>query len=226
MGEPVTIVGTEIPETTTIRWEGKKPIRHFVFSLRQSKNKNIRKNHLPQHSLVLFKEDHTPNPKVTANTADDVIPFAKSLAARTTPLPDKDAGPIDLPITEQCWVVLELEDDINWRFSSTQPAVTTKAPETPLAPNKIGLNANLRYVYDDDAHTVVDDPAKGPEGANCRIVYFRVVGRAKDKVQGMNFVVELYPVADKNGVVVGKVIPLIIDPDVPNEGGPGYPSPP
>jgi len=227
MGEQVTIVGTAIPDATTIRWDGPKPIRHFVFSLRQAKNERIQEMNLPQHSLVLFKTEHTADPADSAATADDVIPFARAMAERARrkdALPRKDAGPIDLDITGQCWVVLELAEDINWRFSSQQPAVTTKVAETPLAPGKTGLNADLRYVYDDEAHTVVADPAQGPAGVNCRIVYFRVVGRAEGKGQGMNFVVELYTVVE-NGVA-DKVIPLIIDPDVPNDGGTGFPSPP
>ncbi|MFL5297949.1 MAG: nucleotide synthetase [Phenylobacterium sp.] len=225
MGEQLTISGVPIPETTDIRWEGPKPIRHFVFALRQASNRRIEQMNLPQHSLVLFREEQTPNPATRATTVEEAAAYAAALATAQKDYPRKDAGPIDLPITDQCWVVLELEKDINWRFSSTQPAVTTKAAETPLdhdGVEKSGLNANLRYAYPNG--DVVADPEKGPAGFNCRVVFFRVVGRAKDERQAMNFVVELYTVVEKG--VAGKVIPLIIDPDVPNDGTTGFPSPP
>jgi hypothetical protein len=226
MPDQVTISsGTPIPDGTDIRWDGPKPVRHFLFSLRQASNRRIREKNLPQHSLVLFREEQTPTPPRMAETVDQVSELASLLAKAQADYPEEPAGPIDLPITDQCWVILELEKDINWRFSSTQPAVTTKAPEEPLVNGgvkKFGLNANLRYAYENGV--VVDDPAKGPADVNCRIVFFRVVGRAKGEVQGMNFVVELYTVVAKG--VAGKVIPLIIDPDVPNDGGTGFPSPP
>jgi hypothetical protein len=223
-------VGTPIPEKTNIRWEGAKPIRHFVYHLRQASDARKAEMNLPEHALVLFKVERTVNPPAMAATVDEMAAYASQIAKTNADYWErKDERPsasgVNIDADAQCWILIELQKTINWRFSTSHPAVTTKAPEPAFIYNgetKYGFNANLRYAYEDG--TVVDDPGKGPPGVNCRFVFFRLMGRPDKVTQGMNFVVELYTVV--RGGVAGHVIPIIIDPDIPEPGTSSFPSPP
>jgi hypothetical protein len=123
----------------------------------------------------------------------------------------KRASNLNFEIHEPSWLMVELDPSINWRFSTTHPAVTTKqvVPE--------GSNGDLRHVFHDAGQLRT---SKDPGNDDCRFVFFRVIRRGKGEVQGFNFAIEIYQKAE--GRVVYE-IPIIVDPDVPETGQEGFP---
>ena len=79
---------------------------------------------------------------------------------------------------------MELDDTINWRFSTNHPAATTKraVPE--------GSNATLRYVVKRKDGRL--ELRTGVPAETCRFMFFRVVRRRKGETQGFNLAIELY----------------------------------
>jgi hypothetical protein len=147
----------------------------------------------------------------------------EKLVKPTDPMNHEETG-IDIDVVEQCWILLELDSEVNWRFATGHPAVTTKMMDEYLVGDddikRYGFNANLRYVYDDKVvyyEEVQNDDI-------CRMVFLQVLYRAKKKRRGMNIAVELFDVIP--GAAPTRTIPLIIDPDVPDDGHDGFPDPP
>jgi hypothetical protein len=226
MSKPPYVAGHKLKKGTTVRWDAPRPVRHFVYTIRQATNSNIQKNDLPQHSLMIFKVERSESPPAMLETVEQMKAYVGNLAKTNPTYPGRGTtSNVGIFTDEQCWVILELAPDVNWRFAQNQPAVTTKEEEVPFhhgGVKKEGFNSDLHYAY--DGGKVVEDPEDGPSDKRCRFVFFRVVRRDKDEKTGMNFVVEFYR-AVTNGVP-GQVIPLIIDPDVPDDGQPGFPDPP
>jgi len=227
MSEQLLITGNAIPDDKTAEWTQRKPIRHFRYTIRQSTNGNIDKHGLPQHSLVLFKTERTPTPAPMASDLADMASFVKSMATAVGSS-WTSAQSLGVALDTQSWLIFELADDVNWRFSGSRPAVTTKKADPGYKDSTTGAkrphsNANLRYVFVDDKGgvTVESDPAKGPANVDCRMVFFQVVGRAKDERQGMNLIVEFFQ--DRQDGIANRFIPIIIDPDVPESGQQGFP---
>lgn len=112
-------------------------------------------------------------------------------------------GPIDIVVEQACYVVIELDSAIDWQFRSGGAGVTAKADYSDD-------NCELRHVNADGTITV-DAPGKN----GCRIIYFSVVRRQNgvDDRQHFNLHVEFPQAAGYNS------IEIIIDPDVPNNGG-------
>lgn len=120
----------------------------------------------------------------------------------------KSDRPLNIYVHKQCWVVIELDPDIDWQFEPNQRGVTTKVAQGQD-------NCDLMHVMSDG--TVV--PSVAPADGVCRLVYFVVQGRPKDwDYQGF-----LCHVARG-----GKRGEDTIDPDIPNDGGrfPGKDWPP
>lgn len=121
--------------------------------------------------------------------------------------------PLNIPVDDQCYVVVELDRKIKWRFSKTLPAVTTKYDYGEK-------NAYLQHIYDKKE----GGSDCNRNGSDCHIVCFGVVWRREDKIHKdptlFNFHVELYD------EINDKSVEIIIDPDITNPGGNGIPKPP
>lgn len=227
----LTVIGEPIPEGTTFNWGGAKPVRHFLLTVRTFPKS------LPAQVPALGLEPGRFEFKVVDQTApgtaytkidslDDMSKHAGKIAGsmgfieRTAPV-----TPYDITINEPSWLLLELDKEINWRFSSDFLACTTKEKE-PNYPNqgdgpRSGFNTYLRYAYSDG--TVVKDPSEAKSGTYCRFIFFGVAHRGKYERQGFNLFVEFYQI-ETGGVV--KTLPITLDPDVGNEGHDEFPSPP
>lgn len=113
---------------------------------------------------------------------------------------DKEPGtPQDIYVGCASYVVIELDPRLDWHFENGRPGVTTKEDYGTS-------NRDLRHVMANG--TVLG--SDGPEGNDCRIVYFAVTER--DKVQRQHF--HLHVVSEKQ-----HKDPVQIDPDIPNDGG-------
>lgn len=112
-------------------------------------------------------------------------------------------GPIDILVENPCYVVIELDPNIDWFFRTGGAGVTAKQPYDQD-------NCDLMHV-----NGIGDVTADAPNVQGCRIVYFSVVHRKSgvDDRQHFNLHVEFPQAAGYNS------IEIIIDPDVPNNGG-------
>ena len=116
--------------------------------------------------------------------------------------------PLDLNVHgDPAFVVLQLDPTINWRFSSTEPAVSLKDG----AANE--FYGGLRHVL--PGGVAQEAPAPG-----CNMVYFTVRPPLNPPNghyrHGLNFHVELSQNISGGGT---GILPLIIDPDVGHPGG-------
>lgn len=216
MSEAPAFAGYALPANSNVPWEGKKKVRHLVYKLRQATDASEFKDNLPDKSVRLFKQEETPPVAPLAASAADVEPIAKELIGAGGDYSKDGASDIDIDLTEQCWIVIELDRKTNWRFSRTHPALTTKVPETQWpADDKgwYGFNTDLRYVFD-NGH-ISDKPDGAPEDVDCHMVFFRVTRRVKGFGCAMNYFVELYR-ARRDGKATG-LVPIIIDPQVPDD---------
>lgn len=115
--------------------------------------------------------------------------------------------PLNINVSDQCYVLIELDRSVEWRFSPHKPLVNTKGD------------------YGDKNCNVVatmDRNEDGSDGEDCHMVHFGVVYREnydyhKVEHQYFNFHVEMFSL-DR-----GEHVKLIIDPDVTNPGGSGVP---
>ncbi|MFL5297948.1 MAG: nucleotide synthetase [Phenylobacterium sp.] len=224
-----TIIGTPLPEATTFRWTGPKPVYHFLLTIRTSpvpQGRTPRDGETPQTvKFHAIRQDDPDHPSAKVKDFEAMCAYAKQLATsprftgRTAPL-----TPIDLNVDRQCWVLIELDRKINWRFSREYLACTTKEPEPPYPDKPHGLrsgyNLCLRYAYSNGE--VVRFPSEAKRNAVCRFIFFGVVHRDQGVGQRFNLFVEFH---QKDGRVL-KVLPTLLDPDVPNDGTNEFPSPP
>jgi hypothetical protein len=121
--------------------------------------------------------------------------------------PDVLPTPIDVLVERPCYVVIELDRARQWQFRTHDVGVTTKADFGDD-------NCDLKHV---NANGTVSGAKPTADG--CRIVYFRVQRRAADfERQGINLHLELIQGFDALGKLLNS-IEIIIDPDVPNNGG-------
>jgi len=227
----LTVIGTPLPEATTFRhWKGSKPVHHFLLTIRTTAphGDSMPKDGWPPGTVnfhAVCQDD--PKKPVHVRGYKQMCDYAGNLAKQGGVRGLRSSlTPIDLDVHEQCWLLIELDPDINWRFSSDYLACTTKEPEPPCKDQpdgpRSGFNVCLRYAYSDG--TVVRFPQDANPGANCRFIFFGVVHRDDKKGQAFNLFVEFYQ-TDDNGKT-WKVLPTVLDPDVPNDGGQGFPDPP
>lgn len=224
------IVGEAIPDDVE-PWVDGRPLRHFILTLTRSTRSRREDKSLPSRALVFFKVERTRKPWPLATRPDDVRDYlqehyhpATAEAARRRKKENRirrPASSINFDINEQSWLLIELDETINWRFSTTHPAATTKY----VVPK--GSNATLRYVVE----RVVEEPgkptrtefvvtSKAPK-EHCRFAFFRVVRREENETQGFNFAIELYQEVEDGKYLYE--IPIIVDPDVPDLGSEKFP---
>jgi hypothetical protein len=107
--------------------------------------------------------------------------------------------PLNIHIRKPCWVVIELDPNIDWQFEPDQPAVTTKIPYGDD-------NCDLVHVMTDGTRVHSRAPAEG----KCRLIYFVVKSRPRDW-HHQGFLCHV--------IRAGKRREDPIDPDIPNDGG-------
>jgi hypothetical protein len=155
--------------------------------------------------------DHIPPPKGEATISEAQL---RKLLKRVAD-PDFDPGapflritPWDIPVRKQCYLVLVLDPRIrNWGFHGD--AVESKG----------GCDA-----YDFNPFWVLpgdDRPQRTPirKGELPKVVFFSVGRRGAKKPHGLDYHVR---VVDPNG---RWELPVIYDPDVPNDGDSEFPPP-
>ncbi|ADG11734.1 hypothetical protein B7G68_16885 [Caulobacter segnis] len=159
-------------------------------------------------NYFLDRPKNPPPPIVDGSTikkyAADVAlngPSAKSMAL---------GSPLDIAVTQQCWVVVELGSSFNnWQFTVDEYGCTTKADPSDR-------NVGLVHVYKDE-----DDPLGDVGGVvredGCRVLYFGVRKRGlKNSTNsdnpgsdGFNFHIEFIQPTGRTQTIV--------DPDVKND---------
>ncbi|USQ97369.1 nucleotide synthetase [Caulobacter sp. RL271] len=149
-----------------------------------------------------------PPPPITDSRT--IKNYVKHLATSPTPatIPPL-VSPLDIPITQQCWVVVQLGDSVsNWRFSPEEYGCTTKAPSNDR-------NICLIHAYN-DPDDELGDPGAVVRDSGCKLLYFGVrkrgpknSGMPNPDRDGFNFHIEFIKPAGP--------VKVIFDPDVKNE---------
>ena len=124
-----------------------------------------------------------------------------------------DPTPYDIPVRQQCFVILELDRKLKWQFAKGSSGITTKDFHgtdnfgMTFLKNKLGSSV-LQF----------SDPLTEPLITidDCKLIYFRV-GRRRGDNQLLNFHIEFEWGDDR------KFIQLIFDPSLPNDGGASFP---
>lgn len=208
---------------TNVKWAGRKPVFHYVYHLEYFEHVKGRGGDFDDKSqliapnaITIYKSNETPSKPHEAEKYEDVVRIAQEILET----PSKNTGGpqnIDIYLNNQCWLIIEIDRSLNWRYSRDLPAVTTRIRESAWPGDKSlrGFNVDLIYVFDDG--TAVDEPKKGPVGVDCHLVLFRVVRRVKGLACKMNFSVDIYGPDSKT------VVPLIIDPQVPEDPPQSFP---
>jgi len=137
----------------------------------------------------------------------DIDTFIDDLLANTlpelTPLGYTE-NPPNLRITVPCYIVIELDSSVNWRY---QPA----APGIKLASNLSSKYFGLIQVDNNGNETTGQAPASDKTS---RILYFGVANAADDgSLDPYNLYVEF-------DMGFGDTVPMTIDPDIKNDGTP------
>lgn len=190
--------------------QAKKPIKHVLFSVRQKKDGT----NLP----IIFDRDEIYYNPADNKKYDDVKNYAMGLVKNpSTPIEGKMVPtPLDFGVSKQTWVVIELDAAINWRFAQGVKACKSKEKDKDThGDGKKGHNLLLRHVYDRRVEEKTDDGKIDAEP--CRIIFFGVAHRGPKYAKHLfNFKVEFFQKDLKTGKDV--VLPLVLDPDVGNEG--------
>jgi hypothetical protein len=134
--------------------------------------------------------------------------YKLGLAANYSRKKFKRASPWDIPIKEQCIIILHLDTNINWRFSSESPALTTK--------NRRLTNYRfLRHV--DKTGALPKNHKPLGQGKRCIIIVFALVNREDEpKNDHVNFHIEVPEnIRDEKS----RMMEIIFDPDIPNTNG-------
>lgn len=227
MTDEVFQAGVSLPEDTNIQWDGPKPVKHYVIGVDLADPVKDFDGKLAKgvfRRIRLYKRDYS-DPKASVDGLENISIYAQNLIDNNGNYPNgPEKEPLDMNIRSQCWIIVELENDKGWEFAKNHPAVTTKTADKHflyqgLPPKKYGFNANLRYVTTDKRVLKYEEIQETDE---CRMIFFRALYREAHKARGMNFVVDLLETFGESN----HRIPIIIDPDVPDDGTEGFPSPP
>lgn len=145
----------------------------------------------------------------------DIEKFLKDLVSSSPPnpwaikKPDVNRkSPLGIPIHDVTHVIVMLDPKKDWQFRDGKPAITAKAD--------YGDQNYGSWHVDDAGNKLTDFPVK------CKIAYFSALRRPPkgqpNDVQSFNFHVEFL---QRNGMWAE----VAIDPDVPETGTEGFPSP-
>ncbi len=196
-----------ILEATQYEWAPAHLIEHHVITVSAVDHTKYLKFAAPKQST----------PKGAAADVCDMAKIAISLAGQ--PIEDRFMdSPLDIPLGQPCWLLIRLDPAVNWQFA------VGKVPCTLKEEDLRGDNIMLRHVY--------ADGIKGLEGAvqfdGCQTIFLGVVHRlGSDQTTSpnpgrcrMNLNIEFFQTSDDGRDLR---LPLIVDPDVPNDGGQAYP---
>jgi hypothetical protein len=156
---------------------------------------------------------NTPGPEGVASYAKKVAIEKKGPGRPGVP------SQYDMEISQQCWLVVQLNPEIkNWQFATNLPGCTTKA-------SKNKRNCLLHHVYEDGTISLPGDVVAKDR---CQVLYFGVVTRGGKKNPTsnnppgdlFNFHIEFLQKDTKERLSV------IFDPDVKNNGEIPIPPPP
>lgn len=239
--------GEEIDDSTTFNWGDKdRQIRHFILKVREIESTDADFGHVPAESMIFVMREvkaepvtNVPLPKV--KTADDVITYMKENVLN---IPDSKPGdpvsspkqktPYDIYVQEQSWIIIELDRSVNWHFARGRYGLMAKEVEDTYEYNDGGIikqysghDVNFRHVFLDGSW--VRRRKQNDDRTNCKHVMFGVVHRGHpdygtDPVRGFNLYVEVFQ--GMNNGLPTHIMPIIIDPDVGNDGPTEFPSPP
>ncbi|WP_396594126.1 nucleotide synthetase [Brevundimonas sp. R86498] len=113
------------------------------------------------------------------------------------PKPDR---PLNIYVGRPCWVVIQLDSDVEWYFAPKQPGITTRADYGDA-------NCDLEHVMPNGDRA----GPLGPTTIGCRLIYFRVQRRGDRQHQRFRCHIAL---ESKR-----LIDPDAVDPDIPNDGG-------
>lgn len=120
----------------------------------------------------------------------------------------------DINVPEQSYVLIELDEIIDWQFRTGGAGITYK--DDTHGDSDVGL---IHINFDAAGLPIPNStPHDKPVGNGCRLVYFKTVRRGAYDMHPMNFHVEL--VQRGTG---GYYLECIFDPDIGNNGGSPYP---
>jgi len=107
--------------------------------------------------------------------------------------------PINIFVSEQCWLVIELDEKEKWQFKPGAPGITTRDDHQDD-------NWGLMHVMPRGKLADGD----GPTGDGCRMIYFGVNARCGNERQRFICNVDVSQLGLREDP---------IDPDIPNDGG-------
>lgn len=113
----------------------------------------------------------------------------------------KDDRRTNIYVSEPCWVMIELDRNVDWHFEPGQPGITTKRDHGTN-------NCDLMHVME---HVTRPDRLE-PQDTDCRLIYFVVQRRPSDH-DHQRFICN---------IIHGRKRlddPDSVDPDIPNDGG-------
>jgi hypothetical protein len=140
----------------------------------------------------------------------EIDELAKTVASMQQIMGTGRTGPFDIQIEKPRFILVELDKDINWRFTPGGPGVTTK---------KIyGDDRHIGPWFTPDFGTPVRQPT-APE--NCRVLHFAFMHQMEPAAPAkFNFHISFFQEGkDAQGNPVELTLPLIFDPDIGNNGG-------
>ncbi|HYD26327.1 nucleotide synthetase [Brevundimonas sp.] len=123
----------------------------------------------------------------------------KGKLRRWTRKHQKDDRDSNIYVGQPCWVVIELDPDVDWQFAPDEPGITTKADYKQD-------NCDLVHV----TTTGTRAESRAPANGTCKLIYFVVQSRPND-MDHQGFIC--------NVIYGGKRRDDMIDPDIPNDGG-------
>lgn len=120
--------------------------------------------------------------------------------------------PLDILNIDNSDVIIELDRKLNWQFSRSVPALTTKSLYG--SDTKVTTDSAFLQLYD-AAGAKVRPGAVPPD---CRILSFRAVARPWEAV-GVNYKAAHFNVHVELTPAGMPAVPMLLDPDFPNDGG-------
>ncbi|WP_421932036.1 nucleotide synthetase [Phenylobacterium sp.] len=118
----------------------------------------------------------------------------------------------DVPVDKPCTVVLELSADWEWQFRTQDVGVTSKDDYSDDNCDLWHVNSDGSLARGTPANDANPDTGATRVQNKCRIVMFSVVRRGDHEPQKFNLHIEVLQSATDS-------VEIIIDPDVPNNGG-------
>lgn len=141
----------------------------------------------------------------------DIRDFAKQLPNNPTNTSQRVVRtPFDIKVTKPSFVLLELEEGLNWHFTPGSRGVTTKLSNV----NHPGAHFGPFFITPGPGDGIIHETASVPN--RCNALYFLLARQdASGKPASFNFHISFYQ--EVGGVRTE--LPIIYDPDIGNDGG-------